>query len=160
MSVTFISKSPPSLEALSRQLVLSFVETNGAIICGCIPIITRFFTQFLPDVVTSYIISSSKGRSSGTPSMYSTTVEKNKQRRAKKIGGGQLYSEQTSTRKIFSANTATADDHDGNSLSTLERNVFGKGMADTTISADSEVFAPDQAWGITRIQDTRVSYGP
>ncbi|KAI0136855.1 hypothetical protein BJ170DRAFT_689252 [Xylariales sp. AK1849] len=159
MSITFITKQPPTADAVGKELTISFAEANGAIICACVPVITRFFTQFLPDVVTSYI-RSSKGLATASTSPHSTTIEKNRRRREQKVVGREPRSETGSSMHKVSQDGIMPRSRDGDSFTTLERNVLGKGRADILISADREVFAPDEKSGITCIHDTRVSYGP
>ncbi|KAI1860839.1 uncharacterized protein JN550_011301 [Neoarthrinium moseri] len=164
LTLTFISDDEHVVksDAIARQLILSFAETNGAIICGCVPITARFFTQFLPEVLTCYRkLSTCPGyntRSEGF-SAYSTTVEKNRRRRdGRKVG---RRANSASALRGSRDGMAHTEEYEMNqSYDSLERNVLGKGRADTTICAETQVFAPDQEHGITCIHDTRVSYGP
>ncbi|KAH8201533.1 hypothetical protein TruAng_004304 [Truncatella angustata] len=177
--LTFISSRDTSSNPISNQLTLSFAETNGAIICGCVPITTRFFTQFLPELLAPYLRQYSKSPS--TPHISnggtcSTTIEKNRRRRENNkrrnfgfrdsgfasgsanhpgsreniVGAGQNY-EMAYQHIGF----GRIDDEDpSQSYDSLERNVLGKGRAGTLIRAQTEVFAPDQELGITCIYDT------
>ncbi|KAK6208469.1 thiamine metabolism- protein [Pestalotiopsis sp. IQ-011] len=233
--LTFISSRTTSSNPISNQLILSFAETNGAIVCGCVPVATRFFTQFLPatplfrrlrsllrrrpgsrdddDNNNTLSLSSNKsgaaalgGAGGGT---YSTTIEKNRRRRREKQRGGKKLRDRllhSLSRRggggdsgFAAGGSAERSDLAGSregillndremshmgdgeggkqqqssqqhgylfgntaneSFDTLERNVLGKGRADTHICAETEVFAPDREVGITCIHDTRISYGP
>ncbi|KAF3025562.1 hypothetical protein E8E14_011195 [Neopestalotiopsis sp. 37M] len=213
--LTFISSRPTSSNPISDQLALSFAETNGAIVCGCIPVVTRFFTQFLPTKLASWplfrylgrtqpkkssSLSPSSGGGGGAAS-YSTTIEKNRRRREQlkqlrdRLGGDSGFATSAAERDVGSRegillghemNQMSVDVEAGGghvrqqqqqhtpnhqqgylfgsvaneSFDTLERNVLGKGRADTHICAETEVFAPDREVGITCTHDTRISYGP
>ncbi|KAI0162486.1 hypothetical protein BJ166DRAFT_269580 [Pestalotiopsis sp. NC0098] len=228
--LTFISSRATSSNPISNQLILSFAETNGAIVCGCVPVATRFFTQFLPasplfrrlrsllrrrsasqDNNNTLSLSSNKSGAAalggGGGGTYSTTIEENRRRRREKQRGGKKLRDRllhSLSRRGGAGDSGFAADgsaersdlagsregillndremgHMGDgeggkqqqqqhgylfgstaneSFDTLERNVLGKGRADTHICAETEVFAPDREVGITCIHDTRISYGP
>ncbi|KAK6074520.1 integral membrane protein [Seiridium cupressi] len=186
--LTFISSKATTSNPISNQLILSFAETNGAIICGCVPIIPRFFTQFLPEVARPLLFACfrpSFSRSlNGAGPTNSTTIENNRRRRERnrrrqlinlKDSGFASGRDGTGSREGIVGPKGEGfemDDLDlqagrGNvatdmnqSFDSLERNVLGRGRADTRICAETEVFASDQEMGITCIHDTSVSYGP
>ncbi|KAM0815365.1 putative G-protein coupled receptors family 1 profile domain-containing protein [Seiridium cardinale] len=186
--LTFISSKATTSNPISNQLILSFAETNGAIICGCVPIIPRFFTQHLPEIARPLLFACFRPSISqslnGAGPTNSTTIENNRRRRERnrrrqlinlKDSGFASGHDGTGSREGIvgpKGGGYEMDDLDlqaghGNvatdmnqSFDSLERNVLGRGRADTRICAETEVFASDQEMGITCIHDTSVSYGP
>lgn len=79
-AISLITKNVVTEAKMSRQSMLAIAEANLSTICAAVPVCTRFFTTFVPEVYRSLLSNSSKNDSPATLSPVASSIERNKLR--------------------------------------------------------------------------------